>query len=698
MARVNTQPGSSSHFAQVLIIAYLLGASSLNAIPLPSLALSNQNSHFQSFTHHAKRMEIVAEVRAAQAVHDVGSTHNAAIALEKPIIAHDPSTVSAAGANLFSKSEHLEKLPPRLNQVPSEETEQFHDALTALPDLDTPADPKSLAGKSKAFEHSESFNDFEVDATTGNLNPKGRITSLESHLPKAKTDIASTSQNTLATTRESPPPAVAPSPAVAQPAHKRLPPIPEEAPAKPPSSQELPELRQSPPTSIGTFERVKQTLLKSFKPKPTTGEIPEAAKTGSLKSTSAASKVKASHTVSKGAISPSQRLLELFGAIGGITKNTWEKLASQAGRLSKQVELKLKTPTPKAQLPAINSGPGGVKITTVPKKPDTVPANPAETLPSVKKSKPVTEKVETSKPKTAPKVKTAPEIKTESPKSPESQSRLAALFTKLFGGKSSTEAESEVQKLSSTKLQKPGKQKADSPQVKADKVDTKKKPKNLDGAKGTPGEILPSAKESKSAAKNAKTLKTKPAPEVKPDSVKSTESPSWLSTFIKNTFRGKSQTNVESDIQKLSSEKLPKSQTQKADSSRVKGERVDTKKTPKNLGGGKATPEETLPSTKDSKSAAKKVKTSKAKPAPEATPDSLKPTEPPSRVSAFFKSFVGGKSPNDNTKSQKFSFKQIFTKEFWANHFSFWKELFSSKKPAPVEKEPKLPVSVNGAT
>jgi hypothetical protein len=64
--------------------------------------------------------------------------------------------------------------------------------------------------------------------------------------------------------------------------------------------------------------------------------------------------------------------------------------------------------------------------------------------------------------------------------------------------------------------EKPGKQKADSPQVKADKVDTKKKPKNLDGAKGTPGEILPSAKESKSAAKNAKTLKTKPAPEVKP--------------------------------------------------------------------------------------------------------------------------------------------------------------------------------------
>lgn len=63
-----------------------------------------------------------------------------------------------------------------------------------------------------------------------------------------------------------------------------------------------------------------------------------------------------------------------------------------------------------------------------------------------------------------------------------------------------------------------------------------------------------------------------------------------------------------------------KSQTQKADSSRVKGEKVDTKKTPKNLGGGKATPEETLPSTKDSKSAAKKVKTSKAKPAPEATP------------------------------------------------------------------------------
>jgi hypothetical protein len=125
-------------------------------------------------------------------------------ALEKPIIAHDPSTVSAAGANLFSKSEHLEKLPPRLNQVPSEgknsmtwitllelhcvalfdlnclrqsETEQFHDALTALPDLDTPADPKSLAGKSKAFEHSESFNDFEVDATTGNLNPKGTLVS-----------------------------------------------------------------------------------------------------------------------------------------------------------------------------------------------------------------------------------------------------------------------------------------------------------------------------------------------------------------------------------------------------------------------------------------------------------------------------------------------------------------------------------------
>ncbi|KAA1139161.1 hypothetical protein PGTUg99_036849 [Puccinia graminis f. sp. tritici] len=97
-----TRRRSGSHFAQLIIIACILCASSINATPLPiaspSLGLSSQNSYLQPVSHLSKRMEIAG---VAGAIATGQAVHNAAAAREGAAGKHPPF-ISAVSVDLFT--------------------------------------------------------------------------------------------------------------------------------------------------------------------------------------------------------------------------------------------------------------------------------------------------------------------------------------------------------------------------------------------------------------------------------------------------------------------------------------------------------------------------------------------------------------------------------------------------------------------
>ncbi|KAI7957113.1 hypothetical protein MJO28_004208 [Puccinia striiformis f. sp. tritici] len=121
MSQQPTGQRSGSHFAQFVIIACLLCASSFNAIPLPaappSFGLSNQSSHLQPLSHLSKRafnsFGAAKAGEALQAAHTAGTAKDAASALKATETAEDVGKASAVGTSGFTpfKFEHTTSLP-----------------------------------------------------------------------------------------------------------------------------------------------------------------------------------------------------------------------------------------------------------------------------------------------------------------------------------------------------------------------------------------------------------------------------------------------------------------------------------------------------------------------------------------------------------------------------------------------------------
>jgi hypothetical protein len=86
-----TRRRSGSYFAQLIIIACILCASSINATPLPiaspSLGLSNQNSYLQPVSHLSKRMELAGMagvIATGQAAHNAAAAREGATGKSTP--------------------------------------------------------------------------------------------------------------------------------------------------------------------------------------------------------------------------------------------------------------------------------------------------------------------------------------------------------------------------------------------------------------------------------------------------------------------------------------------------------------------------------------------------------------------------------------------------------------------------------------
>ncbi|KAA1084035.1 hypothetical protein PGT21_015002 [Puccinia graminis f. sp. tritici] len=197
-----TRRRSGSHFAQLIIIACILCASSINATPLPiaspSLGLSSQNSYLQPVSHLAKRMEIAGvagAIATGQAVHNVATAREGAAALAVSNTANDlgkaTATVDAMGP---AKLQRTTSSPGDLELFKSDihrNDIEFQDAHSEFPghkktlslDNSLTQKPKTLESQGSAFEYAVKKNEDLVkppkQLSTGHdtLDPNGASTS-----------------------------------------------------------------------------------------------------------------------------------------------------------------------------------------------------------------------------------------------------------------------------------------------------------------------------------------------------------------------------------------------------------------------------------------------------------------------------------------------------------------------------------------
>ncbi|KAA1119461.1 hypothetical protein PGT21_026385 [Puccinia graminis f. sp. tritici] len=202
MSTQKTRRRSGSHFAQLIIIACILCASSINATPLPiaspSLGLSSQNSYLQPVSHLAKRMEIAGvagAIATGQAVHNVATAREGAAALAVSNTANDlgkaTATVDAMGP---AKLQRTTSSPGDLELFKSDihrNEIEFQDAHSEFPghkktlslDNSLTQKPKTLESQGSAFEYAVNKNEDLVkppkQLSTGHdtLDPNGASTS-----------------------------------------------------------------------------------------------------------------------------------------------------------------------------------------------------------------------------------------------------------------------------------------------------------------------------------------------------------------------------------------------------------------------------------------------------------------------------------------------------------------------------------------